>query len=228
MLVSGALRALVVFLFTCVFGCSTSPSTQPGVVLAEDAAVDVGDDSALAPFPVRRLPCASRDMLANDLPAEAYGSLEAELVSIVPPGTRDCPSDPDHLHLQVVVGPKRYDVAVTIDSDIGAPIAVHVHKLPPATVPEFGWSDAMLDYEALGTPSADYQALAPDALLARLQAELASAARVRIHGRSYADGTGVHNVHRNGRGRDGGVVIHRVEPDGGDRVIALRFASDVF
>jgi hypothetical protein len=101
--------------------------------------------------------------------------------------------------------------------------------MPASVVPEFGWSEAPLDYaKDLGTPSADFQALTRDELLARLQTELATAARVRVYGRSYLDGTGVHNVHRNGRSHDGGILIHRVEADGGDRIIALRFANDIF
>jgi len=223
-------RALVVVSLACVWlGCSTESTLPPGVVLAEDSGVEVTPDDAERPFAVRRLPCARRDQLANDLPPEVFGALEAELVSIVPPGTRDCPSDPSHLHLQLLIDTKRYDVAVTIDSDFGAPLAIHVQKRPPASLPPDGWSDATFDYNRdIGTPSADYEALTRDALLTRLQDELAIAARVRVHGRSYMDGTGVHNVHRNGRDRDGVIVIHRVEPDGGDRAIALRFANQVF
>jgi hypothetical protein len=119
-------RALLALSLLWAFGCSTAPSAAPGVVLAEDASVDVVAETADSPFVVRRLPCVTRDKFANDLPPEAYGALEAELVSIVPPGSRDCPSDSDHLHLQLLIGDKHYDVAVTIDSAIGAPIAIHV------------------------------------------------------------------------------------------------------
>lgn len=212
-----------VLLAALLLGCASEPTVTPGVGPAElpDASVDA------APFPVRRLPCVQRSALARDLPLEAWGALEGELVTIVLPTDKGCPTDPDHLHLQLEVSGKRYDVAVTVDSDFGAPIAIHTKGLPAGPLPPEGWTAAPFDYTRdLGTPSADYQALARDALVTRLSTELSSAARVRIFGRAYSDGTGVHNVHRNGRDRDGLILIHHV--DGGDRAIALRFASDVF
>jgi hypothetical protein len=222
-------RVLLAALAARLFGCASEAPVTPGVTPPEDAAADtaVADTSGAAPFPVRRLPCVSRTMLARDLPPEQMGALEGELVSIITPTNKACPTDPDHLHLQIAVGDKRYDVAITIDSDFGAPVAIYSHKRPVGAVPPDGWAAATFDYNKdIGTPSADYQALAPDAMLARLQTELESAARVRIFGRSYLDGSGVHNVHRNGTDRDGVILIHHI--DGGDRAIALRFASDVF
>lgn len=210
-------------------GCASEAPVTPGVTPPEETGVDTAVADALdaAPFPVKRLPCVPRTMLARDLPAEQMGALEGELVAVVPPSEKACPSDPDHLHLQIAVGSKRYDVAVTIDSDFGAPIAIFAQKRPVSAIPPDGWATASFDYNKdIGTPSADYQALARDALLTRLQTELANAARVRVFGRSYMDGTGVHNVHRNGRDRDGVILIHHI--DGGDRAIALRFADDIF
>lgn len=209
-------------------GCASEPAVTPGVVSEDTGVVDaVTSDSEVAPFPVQRVACLSTGALAHDLPSEQMGALEGELVSIVPPGVKGCPSDPDHLHLQIAVGSKRYDVAVTIDSDFGAPIALHAPKRAVSPLEPEGWSVAKFDYSKnLGTPSADYQALGRDALLARLQSELATAARVRVFGESYADGSGLHKVHRNGRGGDGAILVRHV--DGGDKVIALRFATDVF
>lgn len=220
----------------CVMGgCAEESLTTPGV---EDTGVDdavasetTTTDSAIdaAPFPVRRLPCVGRGSLASDLPFDTYGALEGEVVSLVPPGTKSCPSDSDHLHVQILVGDKRYDVALTIDSTTSPPLAIHVQPIAP-TLPELGWSTAdTFDYEkALAVPSADFQALARDALLGRLQTELSKASRVRIFGVSYTDGTGTHNVHRNGKDRDGVILMHRAEADGRDRAIALRFANQVF
>lgn len=212
-------------------GCSTEPSVTPGVI-TEDAAVDTAVEGAVippdaAPFPLVRSACVSRAQLATELPSEEMGALEGMLVAIVPPGNKTCPSDPDHLHLQIAVGTKRYDVAITVDSDFSPPVAIYVQKRPVSVLPPDGWSSALFDYEKdLAVPSADFQALTRDAMLARLQSELASAARVRIYGKSYLDRTGLHNVHRNSRGADGVILIHHI--DGGDRAIALRFANDVF
>jgi hypothetical protein len=192
------------------------------------SAPDAAEPIDAAPFPVRRLPCVGRSGLAKGLPSDGYGALEGELVSIVPPGNKTCPSDADHLHLQVLVDAKRYDVAVTIDTTFAPPLALYVKPLPP-TLPPLGWADERFDYEKnLGIPSADFKPLDKAALLARLQTELAKAARVRLFGRGYTDGTGAHFVHRNGRDRDGVLIVHRAEPDGSDRAIALRFANQVF
>jgi hypothetical protein len=239
---AGRLARLVgVVLAASIGGCSaTEGNTYP---LAEDTgvadvAVDAPRDSESpvdtaitdgALPPARRLPCVGRAALATDLPSEAYGALEGELVSLVPPGTKSCPSDNDHLHLQIDVSGKRYDVAVTIDSTTGgAPVALLAKDIA-ATSAVAGWSAAGFDYQKdLAIPSADYKAMTRFELLTRLQAELATASLVSIHGRSYPDGTGVHNVHRNGGGRDGVIIIRRAGVGGTDHAVALRFATDVF
>jgi hypothetical protein len=216
-----------------VAGCSSEPIVTPGVQQNDtdgdpiDTAVVDSDPADAAPFPVKRSACVSRAELATDLPADQMGALEGELLAIVPPGNKACPSDPDHLHLQIAVGTKRYDVAITIDSELNAPLAIYAQKRAVTPIPADGWATATFSYEKdLAVPSADFTALARDALLTRLQTELTSAARVRIYGRSYTDGTGLHNVHRNGRDGDGLILIHHI--DGGDRAIALRFANNVF
>jgi len=55
-----------------------------------------------------------------------------------------------------------------------------------------------------------------------------TASRVSIHGRSYPDGTGLHNVHRNNGGHDGCILMRRNGVGGTDHVIALKFSGDVF
>ena len=198
-----------------------APSDAPSDVFDT---LDPGDGG---PFPVRRLPCLARTALATDLPSDMFGALEGELVSLVPPGTKICPADSDHLHLQVAVGDKRYDVAVTIASIDGTPMAILTKDLAPA-LPVLGWSSVGFEYKDLGVASADYAPLAKAALLSRLQTELATASRVSIHGRSYTDGTGLHNVHRNNGGHDGVILMRRNGAGGTDHAIALRFSGDVF
>ncbi|MEO7092065.1 MAG: hypothetical protein ABI175_02365 [Polyangiales bacterium] len=219
-------------------GCSATEGTTPQPIddtavpddtldASEAAPTDTASDGALPP--ARRVPCLDRAALATDLPGDAFGALEGELVSIVLPGVKTCPSDSDHVHLQVEAAGKRYDVAITIDSTAGgAPIALLTKDLAATTAPP-GWSGAGFDYQKdLGISSADYKAMTKSELVARLQAELATASLVSIHGRSYTDGTGLHNVHRNGGGRDGVILVRRAGPGGTDHAIALRFATDVF
>lgn len=230
--------ALVLALASSFAACGQSSPDVPGVVA--DAG-DAGDDTALSdagrdadapppdPFPVVRLPCVGSSALARDLPTgEPYGALEGELVSLVPPGTKGCPEDPDHLHLQVRVGSKRYDVAVNIDSTSHDPLGFITKSFAPA-LPAQGWSGDTFDYPRdLGIVSADFEKLDKAALLARLTKELSTAARVRVYGRAYLDGTGLHNIHRNGKDRDGGILIRRADATGADKFLALRFATDVF
>ncbi len=215
-------------------GCGQGSPDVPGVTgdggddtAAADAASEA-DAAPLEPFPVVRLACVGTSGLASDLPpGEPYGALEGELVSLVPPGTKGCPEDPDHLHLQVRVGTKRYDVAVNIDSTSHEPLGFTTKAFAPLT-PAQGWSADTFDYPRdLGIVSADFEKLDKAALLARLMKELSTAARIRVYGRAYADGTGMHNIHRNGKDRDGGLLIRRANASG-DRFLGLRFATDVF
>lgn len=228
-------RATLLLALTFSFtACGQGSPDVPGVTgdggddtSATDAALEA-DAAPLEPFPVVRLACVGTSSLAKDLPpGEPYGALEGELVSLVPPGTKGCPEDPDHLHLQVRVGTKRYDVAVNIDSTSHEPLGFATKSFGPALPPQ-GWAAETFDYPRdLGIVSADFEKLDKAALLARLMKELSTAARIRVYGRAYADGTGLHNIHRNGKDRDGGLLIRRANASG-DRFLGLRFATDVF
>lgn len=221
-------------------GCSQGTPDVPGVggdtgssddVAGDalDAPIDAAPDAPVEPFPVVRVPCVPASGLARDLPpGEPYGALEGELVALVPPGTKGCPEDPDHLHLQVRVGTKRYDVAVNIDSTSHEPLGFITKDVAPQ-LPVQGWSGDRFDYPRdLDIVSADFEKLDKPTLLARLTKQLAIAGRVRIYGRAYSDGSGLHDVHRNGKDRDGAIVIRRADAAGRDRILALRFATDVF
>jgi hypothetical protein len=204
----------------------TSPSD-----VGSDASTPPSDTSSsgedATPPPPMRLPCVPRAGLATDLPLNTDGELEGQIVSLVPPGTSKCPSDTDHLHLQIAVGSKRYDVAVTVDSTTGgAPLAVFTKDVPAGPLPPNGWGAAHLDFPTdLAAHSGDFTPLAKADLLARLEKELATASTVSIHGLSYTDGTGLHDVHRNGHDHDGAIFVHQGATD---HVIALRFSTDTF
>lgn len=177
----------------------------------------------------RRLPCAPRGSLASDLPTNADGALEGELVSIVPPGSGGaCPNDTDHLHLQILVGTSRYDVAITInDTTSTSPMGIFTKDIASGPTAAAGWSSARFDYPTnLGVHSTDFTPLAKTELVARWLTELKDASHVSVHGLSYSDGTGLHDVHRNGGGHDGVVLVHR--GGGVDHAIAERFATSVF
>ena len=237
---AASLSSLALVVVGAGLGCSptvgtTAPdpvdSDVPETAADTDVAVDSTPlDAATDGGPkVRRLPCVDRGGLAADLPLDVFGALEGELVSLVPPGNKACPSDSDHLHLQVDVAGKRYDVAITIDSSTGGtPIALITKDLAPTTSPP-GWSAAGFDFpKDLGIPSADFVSMTKLQLLTKLQTELASVSFVSIHGHSYTDGTGLHNIHRNGGGHDGVILVRGGGAGGTDHAIALRFSTDVF
>ena len=207
----------------------TSPDASSDSNVA-DGTFDVAVDTTPPPdATVRRLPCLDGSKLAGDLPLDQYGALEAEVVSIVPPGTKGCPEDDAHLHLQVDVAGKRYDVAMTFDDTTGGqPMGIFTKDVAASTQPE-GWSDANFDFVTdLGAHSTSFTLLAPADMLTRLVSELTPVSFVTIHGRSYTDGTGIHDIHRNGGDHDGVVLAHGLGAGGGDHAIAVRFYSDVF
>lgn len=179
---------------------------------------------------VRRLPCLGSGSLSSDLPADQYGALEGELVSLVPPGTHGCPNDADHLHLQVDVGGKRYDVAVTINDSMAAQPIYFLAKDIAAGSAAPGWSATGFDYPTnLGAHAADFTGMNKTDLLARLQTELATVSKVSLHGRSYGPvADGVHNVHRNGGGHDGAIIARGLGAGGTDHVLAFHFYNSAF
>ncbi len=209
---------------------ATSRPDAPTTDTSVDASVDTRVDTLPAPSDVGgplRLPCLGRKQLAADLPKNVDGALEGELVSIVPPGTGGaCPNDADHLHLQIQVGTSRYDVAITVnDTTTAAPMAIFAKDLAPASAPQ-GWSSARFDYVTdLGVHASDFTPFAKAELVARWLVELKDATHVSVHGLSYTDGTGLHDVHRNGGGHDGVVLVHL---GSADHAIAQRFSTSAF
>ncbi len=112
-------------------GADTGPDTGAAGDDAAPLPADTGTagDDATPPgdsgFPVRRLACVPTSQLAGDLPKNVYGAVEAELVAITPPNTHTaCPNDSGHVHLQLDVTGKRYDVAVNVESTTGAEMAI--------------------------------------------------------------------------------------------------------
>jgi hypothetical protein len=209
-------------------GASDGDLAQPDTALpAPDAFVDALSDAGA--LPVRRLPCVTTAQLASDWPKNVYGAVEAELVAITPPGAHtSCPNDSGHVHLQLDVTGKRYDVAVNVESTTGAQMAIFTKDLPPALQP-FGYHAAAFDFPTnLGAHSTDFAPLAKADLVTRIESELAKASRVSIHGLTYTDGTGIHDIHRYGSNRDGVVIVRGGGAAGSDHAVALRFSTDVF
>ncbi len=234
------------WLLLLVAGCGGTPvgkgtvddvGTGDDGALADDATPldDAGgdtatplDDGVVFP-PVRRLSCVPQNQLAKDLPITLWGAVEADLVAITPPGAPgNCPNDSGHVHLQLDITGKRYDVAVNVESTTGDPMSILTKDLP-AQLPALGYSNSSFDYPlTLGVHSTEFVSVAKAALVTRLQTELKNASRVSIHGLTYTDGTGIHDIHKNSAGRDGVILVRRGGAGGADHAIALKFSTDVF
>jgi hypothetical protein len=134
--------------------------------------------------------------------SRSFGRLDGFLMSIVPVGQHDCNGDSSHLHLQIQAQGGIYDVAVNLDVEF----TERDLALPDGPWQE-GWHTGIgLDYVQLGLHSGDFTAISPSALADKLTAELAQANHISVFATGYGP-TGVHDVHRNGGGRDGAIVI---------------------
>jgi hypothetical protein len=249
--------ALLLTLVACGGGTSTNPGTTPPVDASDDAsedapapddaphgdapgvdapapAPDVATDTGGPPSPCsqpppRRLPCAGRNALSTALPATQYGALEGELVAVTMPGSHGsgCVSDSSHVHLQVAVGTERYDVAIDTGAADGA--MFYLEKSITASPLAAGWSATGFDYvRDLGVGSTAFARLDPNQVALNIQKALTTVSRLTIHGRSYTDSTGVHDVHHNGHNSDGVLLLHGQGDACADKAIALHFISESF
>lgn len=169
-----------------------------------------------------RVACTSK--LGSGLVPAKHGRLDGQLVAIVVPNTRRCPSDDTHLHLQVLVSGSIYDIAINIDGLEGEIDA----KLPGPPFAE-GWHPTVdLDYPSdLGLRSSALTLTGIPVILARLQEVLAKANRVSVFGTPYSTSDGAHLIHRTGGFKeDGAVVINPTAPLA--RVLAFRFDDQTF
>ncbi len=220
-------------------GGTTGNGVAPGddAASSDDSAIaevggdDAGSDTASSVPPPERLACVSSSRLASGLPTSTYGAVEADLIAIIPPySSVNCPSDSGHVHLQLDISGKRYDVAINVESTTGDQVSILTKDLPAGQLPAEGFSNVGFSYvNTLGVHSTEFTAMSKSALVAKLQSELANASRVAIHGLTYSDGTGIHDIHKNGgTNHDGAVVVHGGGAGGADHVLAFRFSSDVF
>jgi len=207
----------------------TTPGTNPDGTVDTDAGDTDGgtdgsaqDDGASPTFsdgtPTRT---ACSDTLGMGLSPE-HGRLDGTLVSIVPATGAHCPSDPDHLHLQILMNGANYDIAVNLDGfegEIDAP-------LPGIPFAE-GWHPMNLDYpKDLGLHSDALTVTTPAMIRARVEAQLVNANHISVFGTGYPGSDGAHLIHRKATAHDGALVINPLAAKA--HVIAFRFATDSF
>jgi hypothetical protein len=202
-------------------GDGVDGSAPPPAAAGDAGAGDAGGDPSASTNDgtPNRVTCTSS--FGSGLTAD-HGRLDGYLVAIVPAGQHGCNADSSHLHLQISMKGSTYDVAVnldTLEADLDA-------ALPGGAWSE-GWHDGTrLDYPTnLGLHAAAFTATSPDAQRTRITAALATANHVSIFATGY-DATGAHDVHRQGGGRDGAIVIDPLSAKA--HVLAFRFTTDSF
>jgi len=160
---------------------------------------------------------------------ETFGRLDGHLHWVVLPGDTGCPSDDNHVRLQVRMNDKYYDVAVNIESTSASDPRVYHYDLP-ADLYGGAWSEGWhtvgvgLDYaDDLGVDSDDFVPATLGELSAWLGNLLVAGNPVSVFMDSF--GTGGHNVHRNDSFADGAIVVNPlVDP----HYYLFRFSNQVF
>jgi hypothetical protein len=211
---------------------ATGPTTNPDGTVDDggDGTTDggVAPDGASAPDGAAptfsdgtptRTTCS--DTLGMGLSPD-HGRLDGTLVSIVPATGAHCPSDPDHLHLQVRMNGANYDIAVNLDGfegEIDAP-------LPGIPFAE-GWHPMNLDYpKDLGLHSDALTVTTPATIRARVVDQLTNANHISVFGTGYPGSDGAHLIHRKATAHDGALIINPLAAKA--HVIAFRFSTDTF
>lgn len=230
----------------CLLGCApTTWSTRPVDASsgADSAAVDAAADTSVDAVPdqgdepdVRTGPSAAVDPgVCVDRFGAAItstdGRLDGTLVAVVATGSgRRCREDTDHVHLQIRALDQIYDVALNVGA-AGAP--VHLAERD-AAMPGPPWSEGWhtqgiaLDYPRapLVLHTGDFALTPPPGLSSLVLSRLHVGERVSVFALGYSDHTGVHNVHRNGGGHDGALVLRPERTSA--HFMAFRFDAQSF
>ncbi len=199
---------------------TVTTDAQPG---APDA-VQVDGDSADDGTPVR-MPCTSTFGSALSTP---HGRLDGTLVSIVMPTDKNgCNADSSHVHLQVLMNGSVYDVAVNVSDPANVDFLEEDLALPDGAFSE-GWHTGAaddLDYVSLGFHDTDFTAIPEDTLAQMLSTELADVNHISVFMTGYGP-TGGHDVHRQGSGEDGAIVIRPLSAL--PHILLFHFATQSF
>lgn len=169
---------------------------------------------------------ACTNTLGNELTMQ-HGRLDGFLRAIVPPGNGGCNADQDHVHLQIEMNSKIYDVAVNVTDPQNVDFLALDHALVDGAWRE-GWhadQAALLDYPTvLGVRATDFTPTTKTDLVAALQSELATANHVSVFMTAYGVDGGDY-VHRRGSGLDGAIVT---TPLGPAHYLLFHFANQNF
>jgi hypothetical protein len=163
----------------------------------------------------------------------AFGRLDGTVLAVVKPTDTECflPND-DHVVLQVLWNGEAYRMVINVQSSFGDPDVFYLvsDKVPAGVTWEEGWHPGVtLDYvNDLGLHSGagvftQYPMLE---LSDKIADEITLGQKVSVYAESDGYPSSAHNIHRNGGGHDGAIVI---DPESDKpRALLFHFADQNF
>jgi hypothetical protein len=217
---------------------ATTPSTEDAGTrpqpATKDAATPIADDGATQ---------ATKDATPDALGPRCtttfgkavwpeHGRLDGTVRAVIVPGDPICPSDNDHVIVQIDSAGATYPVWINVESNLPTTIDKRVRVATPSmALPAPAWSDGWhgnlaLDYTSLGLHAeTSFTPTVKTALGTLIVAKVPVGARVSAYAYGFNTMDGAHKVHRNLGGDDGAIVVGGA---GSPTWLAFHFAGQTF
>jgi hypothetical protein len=162
----------------------------------------------------------------------SHGRLDGTVRAVILPGDTTCPSDNDHVIVQIDSAGATYPVWINVESNLPTTVDKVVRVATPSlALPAPAWTNGWhgglsLDYPSLGLHSSTSFTPMPIASLgALIVAKVPIGARVSAYAYGFNTMDGAHKVHRNLGGDDGALVVLG---SGTPTWLAFHFAGQTF
>ena len=176
------------------------PSSDAGTQLIKDAAPDVVTPRCTTTFGAAVAP--------------SHGRLDGTVRAVILPGDATCPSDNDHVIVQIDSATGAYPVWINVESNLPTTVDKVVRVATPTLALPFpawssGWHGGLsLDYPSLGLHSTiSFMPMSIGSLGALIVSKVPVGARVSAYAYGFNTMDGAHKVHRNLGGDDGALVV---------------------
>ncbi len=164
--------------------------------------------------------------------APSHGRLDGTVRAVILPGDTTCPSDNDHVIVQIDSGGATYPLWINVESNLPTTVDKLVRVATPSLALPFpawssGWHGGLsLDYPSVGLHStAAFTPMAISALGPFIASKVPIGARVSAYAYGFNTMDGAHKVHRNIGGDDGALVVLGT---GAPTWLAFHFAGQSF
>jgi hypothetical protein len=146
--------------------------------------------------------------------APNHGRLDGTVRAVILPGDTTCPSDNDHVIVQIDATGGTYAVWINVESNLPTTVDKVVRVASPSlALPAPAWTNGWhgglsLDYPSLGLHSStSFTPMAIGSLGALIVSKVPVGARVSAYAYGFNTMDGAHKVHRNLGGDDGALVV---------------------